>query len=295
MVKIVAKAKFRLCLVLAFCVLFGFVNSMVASATAAEIDDSTLEYEEILQDYLNEKWFADVYYSDNRYYAERIIYDIVSRQNDDSVELRTVSGPIAYCTAPVIQQARNNYCGYASMQEVLAAIGVDDDIALASDSEVALESNETMTDDLRKQVTLEMEHQAINANSPSDGAISAVIPYVMNAYLPNKLYACYDTYSMSGFNIGDFEEILYNSLANNRPVVLLVDTGELSYYNNHSYSHFIVIDYIDIANDQVEIVDCFCFYSNGTANTQYLGRYMETLQNAYNSLDRCFVAMSGLG
>ncbi len=246
-----------------------------SSITAyAQSSTQTNEREKLIQEFLLDDDFNSIYNSIYKEEMEKVIDDILSRRNAPTP--RTAMGSYAYCTTPVIKQATSYYCGFASMQQVLTALSLDNYI-----------SGQT---DLQKQTTLRNQQNAILAEQGIGASSTGVVAYmslVLNMHYINKLssgkyYQWYNIIVNEGdankdFYIDDFKEYTYNSLMFNRPTIMYTNTSKLSYYNGTNYTHYIVADYINLATSQIETADC-CW------TDAYRGHFMVPIQEAYNAV-----------
>ena len=232
---------------------------------AAHADESTIgKRNAIISDMMKDQYFSSMYNGNCRSDMERIVDDILSR--DSSASVLTVSGSTAYYTVPIIKQARDYYCGYASMQQILKSLSLESEIGGNSD--------------YAKQTTLKNRQNAIITSQGGTASPTGVVSYmavVMNEYLADKLYYWYYV-SDSDTDYYDFKQYTYNSLANNRPTIIQTNTNKLSYYNGTKYSHYIVIDYVDMSTSQMETADC-CW------TEAYRGHFMVPAQEAYNATE----------
>ncbi len=175
-----------------------------------------------------------------------------------------LSSSTASCYTPVIEQAGDTYCGFACMQEVLAALSLDDKIPGSSDAE--------------KQEALRARQTEIHGSS--DTAVVYCISKILNEYLQDAHLEKPYTYCLAPIDTWEFGQKIYNSLVNGRPVILRANTQPLDYYEGNKYEHYVVVDFIDMERSLVEIVDSFKYGEN----TEYQGYHMVSLQEAYDSL-----------
>ncbi len=232
--------------------------SIAVNSYANGIEDS------ILSEYLEDEVFSSIYYSENRPLAEKIINDVSVRRSEEMSSPRTVVGPSAYYTVPIIKQETSIYCGFASMHQILSAL--------------SLNSKIKGTTNLEKQTTLKNEMNEIMKSQglePSQTGVVAYMALVLNNYLSQKLYYWYDV-NNDFEDIYDFQRYTYDSLANDCPTIMRTNTSSLSYYNGTNYSHYIVVDYIDLDKSLIETADC-CW------TDAYRGHFMVPIEEAYNA------------
>ncbi len=192
------------------------------------------------------------------------------------------SGSTAHYSVEIRQQADNDWCGFASMQMVIAAWGLEDKIDGSSDYD--------------KQKTLKDEQTALNLGVESNTGIAGVMASVLNKYIAenNLRYRNYKYYGFYNYDgkttiindIDDFEQIVYNALMDNRPVLVRAETvAPLDYYEEKTYTHYLVIDFIDMQRDIVELADCFAYTEDGVTSTEYQGHHMVSLESIYATID----------
>ena len=89
-----------------------------------------------------------------------------------------------------------------------------------------------------------------------DVAPAYVIAY--NATSNLSVSNIYDPVCITRYNIDHILVDLQNSFVNGHcPIITLNDTSKLSYYNGHSYKHWVTIAQIDDIHETVMLVDSF--------------------------------------
>lgn len=240
-----------------------FLSMSLVTMAYSNEESTDDKREAIINNMMSDPDFRSMYSGQYKYEMERIVDDVLTRDSS-SASVLTVSGSTAYYTVPIIKQATDQYCGFASMHQILKSL--------------SLESNISGSTDYAKQTTLKNRQNAIITSQGGSASTTGVVSYmavVMNEYLTNKLYYWYNV-SDSSVDYYDFKQYTYNSLANNRPTIIQTNTNNLSYYNGTNYSHYIVIDYIDMSTSQMETADC-CW------TDAYRGYFMVPAQEAYNA------------
>ena len=149
------------------------------------------------------------------------------------------------------------------MQQILTALSYGDNIPGSTD--------------YAKQTALKNQQNQIlqsQGETASDTGVVAYMATVMNSYLPSNLYYWYNV--STDVDYENFTQYTYNSLSRNRPVIIQADTSKLDYYGGTRYSHYIVIDYVDLSSEKMETADC-CW------NDNYRGRFMVDSNEAYEA------------
>lgn len=88
------------------------------------------------------------------------------------------------------------------------------------------------------------------------------------------------TYSKSYISVNvsiiDFEEMIATSLTGCKPVLAVLETSYLPYYQGNSFGHYVSVDYINRTTNKVRIVDCHF-------DSSYYGVHYVDLEDLYNA------------
>ena len=259
-------------LLLAGAMLTGTASAERESTELAESpNDKAIQ--NVLKELLQEEIFHKLYQNGYRDEVERLAMDTYLNEKNKSVyKPKIADGSIAYHTAPIIKQETDYYCGFASMQQILASLSLNDNIPGSTNRE--------------KQDSLKNYQNSIITSQGGimqQTAVVSYIPLVLNHYLNYGLYNWYGvdnnevSASRNVYDMTDFAMLTYNSLAVDRPIIMYTNTEKLSYYKGTRYTHYIVVDYIDRSRLQVETADC-CW------TEAYRGHFMVSMDEAYNAV-----------
>ncbi|MCT4688356.1 hypothetical protein [Vallitalea sp.] len=211
----------------------------------------------VLEQYKNDEQFK-LEMKENPDGAMQMINSITLEKLRPSRKAPRIGGMTgAVCTVPVIKQATDFYCGYATMLQTLYGIN--------------LQSKVSGTDNNRKQETL-----AENAGHKNSSAIVWEVKRDLNTYLSQNYYKYMQG---SAMDKSSFATKIYNSLYYNRPVLLHAKTKSLPYYHGRDLGHYLSVDKIDCEpiDNLVRIKDC-CWYD------QFRGEWNVRLSEAYGTV-----------
>ncbi len=236
-----------------------FTFNLICLSVSANDDISRSEMEaqirsEIMAEYLNDPQFM-LMCSQSPATAEKYITNEITKRL--LPQTMGSSGPIAYCTVPLIQQPNSYYCGYASMLMSIYGFGRGSSVSGNTDTE--------------KQTTL-AKMQSTNGN------VAAVVYKIvddLNSFVPNSRTYAYT--AATGMSKSTFSTKVYSSLYYDRPVILHAYTGKLSYYQGVNSGHYVVISSIDQQHNTVTVVDPHY-------NSTYYGNHTVTIDNALSSI-----------
>lgn len=179
-------------------------------------------------------------------YDEDIAYELLRDGLDNLVGYSSISTYgtnymglfYANYTVPVVKQSTAVNCGIAAALQACIGNGY-----LQNTSEN--KSADKMT---------ELAGYVSYNENGATGAQAWQVNKAMNRYGAN----IYDPVCITRYNIDHILVDLQNSFVNGHcPIITLNDTSKLSYYNGHSYKHWVTIAQIDDIHETVMLVDSF--------------------------------------
>lgn len=232
-----------------------FISVGTSSAYA---ENST--HEQVLMQYLGDPMFVS--HLEYDYESAMEMIDNIVLQKSPIVPLGGRARQ-PECIVPLIRQSTSYYCGPASTLQALYGIGVASSISGSSNNE--------------KQNAL-----ASNMGTDTSGTYVYIIVNELNNYISSVKYA----YIYQG-NIGsqsNFKSLIYDSLHDDRPVILHARTEKIGYYNGHKSGHYIAVDTLyatpaaDGPAEHIRVRDC-------NYNSAYYGTHVISLIEAYASIN----------
>jgi len=215
-------------------VMFSSVVASAATVSGGTAYDKL--YNETLAKYEADPMFQ-THYAENPEGALAMIDTIVS--NALKPAPRVTSGYDAWVNnVPLITQSLTNNCGSASTLQTLYGLGKQNAISGSTDT--------------AKQTTL---NGSSYLNLGNDGIMVYRIADLLNsaAIKVGIGYAYVDGSTLSATQI---QNLIWDSLAKNKPVILHARTQYLNYYNGHQSGHYIVVYGLDKYNGRVALADC---------------------------------------
>jgi len=245
---------------LALCIFLGIPAYADENLTSDQMN--TKEYKEIYTEILTENMAQEefvLFLKDDKKAAMSMIDRLADEAYFEEYipQPKGGSGYIAYCYVTTVEQCENNYCAYATMMQTFYGIGIEDDVDGFDDDA----KQETLASDMGTLGSSPLVYQV--TNELNDYVSSNQYEYILGSSKTQMQFAseCYD------------------SLINDRPVLLHALTGPLSYYNGINLGHYLSLDKINMYYAEVRIVDC-------NYNPTYQGVHTDVaLSEAYDTID----------
>lgn len=221
----------------------------VINRIVADYIDAYPQYEYEITDTVNIIMATDNYRClydfniDEAYQLIRENLDFLIEVNQESyIETQSIRNNIYMSdfTVPIIKQSKGYNCGIAAALQALIGDGVL--------------SNSTSNKNAAKQQALENEIDSFFPKPYSSQEAPYMLEYILNQYSNNKYTNLVVTIYTKDAMIQNMRDSL---AAGYCPVVLVDDTSYLSYYNGHSYSHYVTVSQINDNGHIAVLVDPF--------------------------------------
>lgn len=142
------------------------------------------------------------------------------------------------CAVPTVTQAKNNYCGPASVLQALIGTG---DLSNTSDNK-----SKAKQDDVAKRMGMGSNGARV------DDITIYMNTYYLNTATSNSYKSVLFPYTLRGKVIS---YLTYSLQHNGATIVRISDTSLLGYYNNVSCEHFVTVTKVDTIFRTITIVD----------------------------------------
>lgn len=184
---------------------------------------------------------------------------LVYTQQGEANEVSTRNGGGNECYQYVhnIMQTKNYNCGTTTVLQTLYGMGFEDNVP-----------GNTDVDKINHLDTVYLVDEL--EQSDLDKLVEALNDYTTGLRTFQKSFISIYV------SMAEFEDMIATSLTNCKPVMAMVNTLYLSYYNGAEYGHYVSVDYINRTTDVVRIVDC-------NYNTAYYGVHYVSLTELYNA------------
>lgn len=201
--------------------------------------------------------------------AEQYILDLAKEQlnnMNNRERYANSTGEQATCTVPVKKQTTTSNCSTATLLQTMYGLGLQGKIS----GSTAAEKMNTLYN-----YTSNKTAPGARVSSPSGKPLYV---YEIANYLNSKLSVHKYSYTVgSSMSQSTFKRYVWNSLVNDRPVMLHAKTGYLDYYGSHNTSHYLSVDYYDKTNGKMRIKDC-------NYNSTYGGTHTVSVTDAYRTI-----------